>query len=132
MLHLCQFFHFYLFTWGDCHTKYTKDKIHNEQNIRSGELSSCFYETDKNSVKRHVCHIHCTAADMNMAKMCPYPSQHHGLPHWKCVLLCCNKCPSLIIHLLDTNKDATNKRLTIHFHLYINVSHCTMNGQHPQ
>ena len=48
--------------------KNLKDKIHNAQNRRFGELSSCFYETYKNSVKPHGCHIHCNAAGMAMAK----------------------------------------------------------------
>ena len=62
-----------------------------------------------------------------MAKMCPYPSQHHGLPHCKYVLLCCDKCPGISKTHQDTNKDAKNACTTICFHVYRNVSHCTVN-----
>ena len=107
-------------------------KYHNAQNRRSGELSSRFYETYKNSVELHGCHIHCAAVDMSMATMCHCPSQHHGLQNCKCELICCKKCPILIIPSLETNKDATNMCSTIHFHVYRNVSRCTMHGQRYQ
>ena len=64
--------------------------------------------------------------------LCPCLSQHHGLPHWKCVLLCCKKCPSLSISFLEKNKDAMNVCSTIHFHVYRNVSCCTMRVQRLQ
>ena len=40
----------------------------------------------------------------------PYVSvkQHHGLPHYKCVLSCCEKCHSISIPCLESNNDATN------------------------
>ena len=98
-------------------------KIHNAQNRRSGEL---------NAVKSHGCHIHCTAEDMAMATMCPFPSQHHGMSHWKCVLICCKRCPILSITRLEINKDATSMCSKIRFYVYINVSHCTIHGQIPQ
>ena len=72
--------HSYLLTWHELQMKHLKEKIHNAQNRRSGELSSRFYETFKNSVKPHGCHIHITAVYMDMAKMRPFPSHHHGLP----------------------------------------------------
>ena len=79
-------------------------KIHNAQNSRSGELSSCFYDTNKNEVKLHGWHIQYNYADMAMETMCLFPSQHHGLPHWKCVLRCCKKCSSLSIPCLKKKR----------------------------
>ena len=61
--------------------KHLKDKSHNTQNSRSGELSNRFYKTYKNSLKPHGCQIHFTDLDMDMATMCPCTSQHHGLKH---------------------------------------------------
>ena len=84
--------------------KHLKDKIKNVQTKRSGELSSRFYETYKNTVKLYGCHIHFTAADMSWATMCPCTSQHHGLPHWKYLLHCCKKLPSLSITRLEKIK----------------------------
>ena len=49
-------------------------------------------------------------------------SQHHGLPHWKCVLRYCDKFPDISITHQEKNKDATNRCSTIHFHVYHNVS----------
>ena len=62
--------HSSLMTWCDRHMKHLK-KIHNAQNSKSDELSSRFYETHKEVVKPHGCHIHCIASDMAMETMCP-------------------------------------------------------------
>ena len=60
--------------------------------------------------------------------MCPCPSKHHGLPHWKCVLSCYEKCPGISIPRQETNTDATNTSSTISFHVYRHVSLCNVNG----
>ena len=83
-----------------------------------------FYEKYKNPMKPHCFLIHCTSEDIAMEIMCTCPSQHHGLPHCKCVLHCCKKFPSLSIPHMDKNKDATNMCSTINFHVYRNVSRC--------
>ena len=57
--------HSYLSTCRDRHLKHLKDISKNIQNRRSGELSSCLFETYKNSVKPHGCHIY-NSADMSM------------------------------------------------------------------
>ena len=51
----------------------------------------------------HGRHIYAKASDMEKSKMCAYPQSDHMLPHWKCVLRCCAKCPS--INLPDQEKD---------------------------
>ena len=88
---------FSLLTWLDCHLKNLKDRSQKAQNRRSGEISSRLFQTYKNYIRPHGCHIYNFAADMAMAKMCPCPSQNHGLPHWKCVLRCCEKFPVISI-----------------------------------
>ena len=80
-----------LLTWQDHRLKYTKDRIHNAQNRRSGEIPSRIFETDNNSVQPHGCNIYNNAADMAMATMFPCNSEHHGIPHWECVLHCFDK-----------------------------------------
>ena len=66
-----------------------------------------------------------------MAKMCTFPSQHRGIPHWKCALLCCDKCPGIIIPCQETNKDATNTCSSISFFVYRNLSCCAVHGIRP-
>ena len=51
----------------------------------------------------HECHIYVKAYDLAKAKMCAYSQSDHVLPHWKCVLQCCEKCPS--INLPDQETD---------------------------
>ena len=65
---------------------------------------------------------------MTMPIICPCPSQHHGLSHWKCVLRCCEKCPSITISNQDKNKDATNMFSKIRFHVYRDISRCIVHG----
>ena len=49
--------HLYLLTRCDRHIKNFKDRSHNAQNRRSGELSSDLFETYKNSVRSPGCLI---------------------------------------------------------------------------
>ena len=63
--------------------------------------------------------------------MCPCTAQHHGLPHWKCVLLCCDKCLGISIPHQEKNTYATNTCSTIRFNVYCNVSRCTVHGILP-
>ena len=110
--------HSYLLTWRDYNLKHLKDRIQNAQNRRSGELSSRLFETYKNAVRPHVCHIYNSAADMATEKMFPCTSQHHGIPHWKFLLCCCDKCPGISIPNQETNEYSKTTCLTIHFHVY--------------
>ena len=123
--------HFYFLICCDFHLKHLKDISHNAQNRRSGELSSHLFETYKNAVRPHGCNIYNSASDMAMAKTCPCTSQHHGIPHWKFILLFCEKYPGIIITHQEKNKYATNTCPTIRFHVYCNVSRCNIHGIHP-
>ena len=58
--------------------KNINDKIQNAQNRRSGELSSRFYETNKNSAKPHGCHINFTAAYIAILKCVLVPHNTMG------------------------------------------------------
>ena len=96
------------------------------QNRKSGEISSRIFETYKNAVQPHGCNIYNTAADMAVSKMCPCTSEHHGIPHWKCVLRCCDNFPIIVLPSQKENKDTTNMCPTLIFHVYRNVSHCNI------
>ena len=100
--------HYSLLTWRDCRLKHLKDRSQNAQNRSSGEISSHTFETYKNDVRPHGFHIYNTAADMAISTMCPCSSKHHGLPYWKYVLRCFDKCPSIVLPIQYENKDTTN------------------------
>ena len=123
--------HLSLLIWRDFHSKHLKDRSNNAQNRRSGELSSRLFETYKNYLRTHGCHIYNYAADMAISKMCPGPSQYHGLPHWKYVLRCCEKCPGISIPCLESNKYESKMCSKIRFSVNRNVSRCTVHGIHP-
>ena len=40
-------------------------------------------------------HIYANKYDMAKSTMYAYSHSDHALPHWKCVLLFCAKCPSI-------------------------------------
>ena len=63
------------------------------------------YETYKNTVMSHECHIYAKASDMAQATMCAYPQSDHALPHWKCVLWCCADCPCINLPNQETDKN---------------------------
>ena len=44
----------------------------------------------------HGRHIYPTASDIAMAKLCAYPFYQYELPHWKCVLRCCETFQMLL------------------------------------
>ena len=46
---------------------------------------------------RHRRHTYAKASDMAKEKICAYTHSDHALPHWKCVMQCCAKCPSINI-----------------------------------
>ena len=86
-----------LLTWRYSHPKHLKYLIKNTQKIRYVERGSRIFETYKKSLRTFGCHIHNTAADMEMNKMCPCPYEHHVLPQYKYMLRCCDKFQSMVI-----------------------------------
>ena len=95
--------HSSLISWRDIYLRKLNDLSQNAQNRRYCEISNCLFETYKNYVVPHDCHIYGTAADILMYKMCEYPPSQHAIPHWKCVLHCCSNLP--IIYLTDQELD---------------------------
>ena len=51
----------------------------------------------------HGSHIYAKSYDTAKTTMCAYPQSDHSLPHWKCVMQCCAKCP--IVNLPDQEID---------------------------
>ena len=68
---------------------------------------------------------------MAMSIICPCPSQHYGLTHWKYVLRYCDKCPGIITTRQKTNIDVTNTCSPISFHVCRNLSRCNFHGIRP-
>ena len=122
--------HYFLLTCRDHHLKHIKYRSHNAQNRRSSEISSCIFETYKNYVQPHGCNIYNTDEEMAMSTMCTYNSKHNRPPHWKHVLRCCDKFPSIVLPSQEENKDTTNTCQTMIFYVYRNVSRCNVNDQH--
>ena len=51
------------------------------------------FETEKNSLMPHGCHIYKTASHTAMVKMCAYPPYQYTFTQWKPVLRCFGHCP---------------------------------------
>ena len=51
----------------------------------------------------HGRHIYAKVSDMSKATMCTYHRSDRALPHWKCVLQCCNKRPCINIPDQETH-----------------------------
>ena len=68
---------------------------------------------------------------MAMKTMCTFPSAYHALPHCKCVLFCCDKCPIIVIHSQESNRDSPHICPTMRFHVYRNISCCKFHGRLP-
>ena len=65
------------------------------------------------------------ASDTAMSKMCVYKSSKYALPHCKCVLCCCAKCPC--IYLPSPKSDQKNSMLVQqYFFMCINKLHVVM------
>ena len=86
-----------LLTWHNFRMKHLKDRSRNALNIRSNKISGHIFETCKNYVRPHGCHIYNTAADISMATMCLCTSKSRALILCKCILCCFRKCPSIVL-----------------------------------
>ena len=60
-----------------------------------------------------------------------YPQSDHALPHWKCVLRCYAKCPSINLPDQETDDKYSNTSPSILFHIYHLIAHCTTHGRLP-
>ena len=79
----------------------------------------------------HECHIYAIAADMAALKMCAYPPSKHALPHWKCVLHCCDNFPHIDLQDQESDRHNSNASTSISFHIYHLIALCTLHGGLP-
>ena len=99
--------HSSLLSWRDRSLEKIKDQSQNSQSRRSGQKAHHIYTTYKNTVMPHGSHIYAKASDMANDTMCTYPHSEHALPHWKCVLRCCDDCTCINIPDQETTKKMT-------------------------
>ena len=79
----------------------------------------------------HGCHIYAKSYDMAKATMCVYSQSDHALPHWKCVQLCCAKCPGNNLPDQETDDKHRNPSTSIIFHIYHMIARCTKHVRLP-
>ena len=60
-----------------------------------------------------------------------YPQSDHALPHWKCVLQRCAKCPCVNIPDQEKYDQYSNTIPSILFHIYHIILRCTTHGRLP-
>ena len=76
----------------------------------------------------HGHHIFAKAYYMEMATMCAYPQSYHALPHRKCVLQCCARCPCVNLTDQETDDQYPKTRPSIRLHTYHLIANFTTNG----
>ena len=62
--------------------------------------------------------IYAKAYDMVNSIICEYPQSYYTLPHWKCFMRCCAKCPSINLPDQETDDQYTDTIPSIRFHIY--------------
>ena len=70
-------------------------------------------------------HIYTKSYDMEKAKMCTYIKSDRAIPNWKFLLRCCAKFPCINITDQETNNQYSDTTLSIRFHIYHIIGHCT-------
>ena len=63
--------------------------------------------------------------------MCSYPQSDNALTHWKRVMICCTKCPSVNITDQETYDQYPDTTLSISFHIYHLIARCPTHGRLP-
>ena len=89
------------------------------------------YITYKNIAIPHGRHIYAKAYDMANATICPYPQSDHALPHWKCVMKCCPKCPCINISDQETDNQHSDKTTSIRSYSYHLITRGTSHWRNP-
>ena len=85
----------------------------------------------KKTVMPHGRHINFKEYDMAKATMCAYSQSYHALPHWKCVLRCCAKFPSITLPDQETYYNHPNPSPSIRFYIYYLISRCIKHDRLP-
>ena len=73
----------------------------------------------------HGRHVYAKAYAMAKATMCAYSQSDHSLPHWKCVLQWCAKCPGINLPDQETDDNYPDNSPSIRFHIYHLIARCT-------
>ena len=68
---------------------------------------------------------------MEKASMCAYSQSDHTLPHWKCVLRCCAKRPSINISDQETDYQYPDTSPSIRVHVYHLIARCDKHERLP-
>ena len=61
--------------------------------------------------------------------MCSYPVENINIPHFRCVLKCCNNCSTLSIP--EEEVSMVRQLPRIKFHVYKDIYRCSVCGQLP-
>ena len=77
----------------------------------------------------HGRHIYAKACDMEKATMRTYPQCSHALTHWKCILWFCADCTCINITDQETDKQNSDTKPSIRFHIYHRIGRCTAHGR---
>ena len=68
---------------------------------------------------------------MAKATMYEYPQSDHALPHWKCVMQCCAKCPCVDLPDQETDYQHSDTSPSIRFHVYHIIARCSTHRRLP-
>ena len=79
----------------------------------------------------HGRHIHAKEYDRSKAKMRAYPQSDHTLPHWKCVMRCCAKFPSVNLPDQETYDQYSITSPSISFQINHLIVRCPTHGRLP-
>ena len=79
----------------------------------------------------HERYVYAKSYYMEKATMCAYLHSDHLLPHWKFVLQCCAKCPSINLPDQETDDQYPDTSPSIIFHIYHLISRYTKYGRLP-
>ena len=77
----------------------------------------------------HGRHIYAKSYDMEKTTMCAYSNSDHALPHWKYVLRCCAKCPSINLPYQETDDNYPDTSPSIRFLIHHLIARCTKHGR---
>ena len=79
----------------------------------------------------HGCHIYAKSYDMAKETVCANSQSDNALPHWKCVLICCDQFPGINIPDQEKDDKHPNPSPSISFHIYHMIARCTEHGRLP-
>ena len=96
---------------------------------RSVESANRLFETYNIFIIPHGKNIFQAAYDMSTATMFAYTSSNYALPHWKCVLRCCENFLQIDLQILESDYHNSNVSPTIIFNEYQHIARCTMHDR---